>query len=514
MSNSFAQDFPSSATVPMETPCGSPKPDPTQKMDVSPWPAAAFAAPTFEAFAQACTSSFRLSNIQESGLFKLEFEGITKEEFECNISATAHVLCCQVNAPNVPKDARKLMEKAAQICESRIHDLRCGIHPLAIDGVKVIDLTGEGTPAPTQPHQSSCQGGSSSEYSRSHSSRKKQARLSLKRNEEDNLSDEQPLETGDNHGTTSAEHDDTLLEDVLLQERKKEALHNDPPICASYITSASAINPALITQPKPVSSTNQRRSTNTGNISNIPLSPAHDNSAAQSPVQPYTQTDSHTSPTRPAFCSATLPTNKHPASSTQTDLPQSSAATYSENPPASHSQPLIDDTTATTNKSASTFPLAQNHQSPPTGSSQNNSNNKDSTKNDTPEEQLAALDLDSMDADLPVSCLLPELDPSPATGTEYNIQNLFSSKRDVFVSAFKKFPICMTPAKYSEGCNLVLKLLELRLKHIPTIINPKYLLTKGFKFHETTMTGTAWLSELNQQGMPIIFLPLLLGPSY
>ncbi|KAH9816133.1 hypothetical protein DFH28DRAFT_1160703 [Melampsora americana] len=153
MSNSFAQDFPSPATVDMETPHGSPEPDPTQQMDVSPRPAANFAAPTFEAFAQAPTSSGPLSNIQESGLSEAEFEEITKEEFERNISATAHVLRRQVNAPNVPKDARKLMEKAAQICESRIHDLRRGIHPPAIDGVKVIDLTGEGTPAPTQPCQ-------------------------------------------------------------------------------------------------------------------------------------------------------------------------------------------------------------------------------------------------------------------------------------------------------------------------------------------------------------------------
>ncbi|KAH9813510.1 hypothetical protein DFH28DRAFT_1128639 [Melampsora americana] len=106
-----------------------------------------------------------------------------------------------------------------------------------------------------------------------------------------------------------------------------------------------------------------------------------------------------------------------------------------------------------------------------------------------------------MDIDLPVPCLLPKIDPSLATGTELNTRNLFRSKRDVFVAAFKKFPIRMTPVKYSEGRDLVLKLLELRLNHIPTIINPKYILPKGFKFHDTTMTGNAWLSELNQQGV-------------
>ncbi|KAH9808503.1 hypothetical protein DFH28DRAFT_935867 [Melampsora americana] len=341
-------------------------------MDVSPRPAATFSAPTFEAFAQAPTSS---------GPFYInpriaEFEEITKEAFERNISTTAHVLHCQVNARNVPKDARKLIGKAAQICESRIH----------------------GAPAPTQPCRSSCPGGSSLDYSRSQSSTKKRACLSLKRNaedigeqeeKEDNLSDEQPLETGDNHGTTSAEHDDTLvtedhhdkletappsthhiqptshkssqsvlfeLEDELPQERKKEALLKNQPICASFITSASAINPALITQPNPVP--------NTGNISNPPLSPAHDNSTGQSLVQPNTQSDSQPSPTCSAFCSATPPPNNHPVSSTQTALPQSSAAPVSPNPPASPSQPLIDDTTATTNIPASTFPLLSTSSEP------------------------------------------------------------------------------------------------------------------------------------------------------
>ncbi|KAH9807139.1 hypothetical protein DFH28DRAFT_939269 [Melampsora americana] len=518
MSNSFAQDFPSPSTVDMETPHGSPEPDPTQQMDVSPRPAANFAAPTFEAFAQAPTSSGPLSNIQESGLSEAEFEEITKEEFERNISATAHVL----------------RRQAAQICESRIHDLRRGIHPPAIDGVKVIDLTGEGTPAPTQPRRSSRPGSSSSDYSKSQSSTKKRARLSLKRNaedieeeEEDNLSEEQPLETGDDHGTTSAEHDDSLvtedhhdeletapprtnpiqppsqkssqsvlfeLEEDLLQERKKEALLNNQPIRASFVTSPSAINPALITQTNPAR--------NTGNISNPPLSPAHDDSTAQSQVPPSIQSDSQSSPTRSAVRSITPPPINHPASPTpQTVLPQSSAAPVSPNPPASPTQPLIEDTTATSNISASTFPRAQNQQSPQTGTSPNNSNNQESAAKNTPEEQLAALDLDSMDIDLPVPCLLPEIDPSLVTGTESNTRNLFKSKRDVFVAAFKKFPIRMTPAKYSEGRDLVLKLLELRLKHIPTIINPKYLLPKGFKFHDTTLSGTAWLSELNQQGV-------------
>ncbi|KAH9813511.1 hypothetical protein DFH28DRAFT_1171473 [Melampsora americana] len=376
MSNSFAQDFPSPSTVDMETPHGSPEPDPTHQMDVSPRPAANFAAPTFEAFAHAPTSSGPLSNIQESGLSEAEFEEITKEEFECNISATAHVLCCQVNAPNVPKDARKLMEKAAQICERRIHDLRHGIHPPAIDGVKVIDLTGEGTPAPTQPHQSSHP--------------EMQKREEEEEEEEDNLSEDQPLETSDNHGTTSTEHDDSLvpedhhdkletapastnpiqppsqkssrsvlfeLEDDLLQERKKEALLNNQPICASFVTSPSAINPALITQPNPVR--------NTGNISNPPLSPAHDNSTAQSQVPPNIQSDYQSSPTCSAVCSTTPPPINHPASLTpQTVLPQSSAAPVSPNPPAFPSQPLVEDTTATSNKSASTFPPAQNQQSP------------------------------------------------------------------------------------------------------------------------------------------------------
>ncbi|KAH9806919.1 hypothetical protein DFH28DRAFT_1157709 [Melampsora americana] len=520
MSNSFAQDFPSPATVDMETPHGSPEPDPTQQMDVSPSPAANFAAPTFEACAQAPTSSGPLSNIQESGLSEAEFEEITKNYQR------------GVNAPNVPKDARKLMEKAAQICESRIHDLRQGIHPPAIDGVKVIHLTGEGTPAPTQPRRSSRPGSSSLDYSKSQSSTKKRARLSLKRNaedieeeEEDNLSKEQPLETGDDHGTTSAVHDDSLvtedhhdeletappstnpiqppsqkssqsvlfeLKEDLLQERKKEALLNNQPICASFVTSPSAINPALITQ------TNSAR--NTGNISNPPLSPAHDDSTAQSQVPPSIQSDSQSSPTRSAVRSITPPPINHPDSPTpQTVLPQSSAAPVSPNPPASPTQPLIEDTTATSNISASTFPQAQNQQSPQTGTSPNNSNNQESAAKNTPEEQLAALDLDSMDIDLPVPCLLPEIDPSLVTGTESNTRNLFKSKRDVFFAAFKKFPIRMTPAKYSEGRDLVLKLLELRLKHIPTIINPKYLLPKGFKFHDTTLSGTAWLSELNQQ---------------
>ncbi|KAH9806942.1 hypothetical protein DFH28DRAFT_1156731, partial [Melampsora americana] len=497
---------PSPATVDMETPHGSLEPDRTQQMDISPRPAAKFAAPTFEAFAHAPTSSGPLSNIQESGLSEAEFEEITKEEFERNISATAHVLRREVNAPNVLKDARKLMEKAAQIGESRIHDLQHGIHPPAINGVKVIDITGEGTPAPTQPRRSSRPGSSSLEYSRSQSSTKKRARLSLKRNaedieeeeeEEDKLSEDQPLETGDDHGTTSAENDDSLvtedhhdkletappstnpiqppsqksrsvlfeLEDELLQERKKEALLNNQPICASFVTSPSAINPALITQPNPVCTT--------GNISNPPLSPAHDDSTAQSQVLPNIQSDSQSSPTRSAVCTTTPPLINHPASTTcQTVLPQSSAAPVSPNPPAF-----------------------------PTGSSQNNSNNQESTTKNTPEEQLGALDLDSMDIDLPVPCLLPEIEPSLAKGTESNTRNLFRSKRDVFVAAFKKFPIRMTPAKYSEGCDLVLKLIELRLKHIPTIINPKYLLPKGFKFHDTAMTGTAWLSELNQQGV-------------
>ncbi|KAH9821714.1 hypothetical protein DFH28DRAFT_1187035 [Melampsora americana] len=491
----FAQDFPSPATVAMERPRGFPEPDPTLKIDVSPRTAAHFAAPTFEAFAQAPTSSVPLSNVQESGLSEAEFEEITKEEFERNISASAHVL-----GPNVLKHARKLMEKAAQIYLQR------GIHPPAIDGVKVVDLTGEGTLAPTQPHQSSRPEDIEEEE------------------EEDNLSDDQPLETSDHHGATSAEHDDSLvtgdhhdeleteppstnpiqptsqissqsvlfeLEDELLQERKKAELLTNQPIWASFVTSPSAINPALITQPNPVP--------NTGNISNPPLSPAHDNSTAQSPVQLNTQSYSQASPTRSAVCSATPPPNNHPASPTQTALPQSSAASVSPNPPASPCQPLIEDTTAASNKSASTFPPAQNQQSPQIGSSQNTSNNKESTGKNTPEEQFAALDLDSMDIDLPVPCLLPEIDPSLETGTESNTQNLFSTRRDVFVAAFKKFPIRMTPAKYSKGCDLVLKLLELRLKHIPTIINPKYLLPKGFKFHDTTMTGTTWLSELNQQ---------------
>ncbi|KAH9812290.1 hypothetical protein DFH28DRAFT_1177396 [Melampsora americana] len=425
MSNSFAQNFPSPATVDMETPHGSPEPDPTQKMDVSPRLAANFAAPTFEAFAQAPTSSGPLSNIQESGLSEVEFEEITKEEFERTISATAHVLCRQVNAPNVPKDARKLTENAAQISESRIHD-------------------------------------------------------------------DQPLETSDNHGATSAEHDDSLvtedhhekletappstnhiqptsqkstqsvlfeLEDELLQERKKGALLNNQPICASFVASPSAINPALITQPNSLP--------NTGSISNPPLSPPHENSTAQSPVQPNIQSDSRTPPTR-----STKTTN------------------------------IYKDTLLLLLEIIATKPGFSAKQSPQTGSSQNNSNTKESTGKNTPEEQLAALVLDSMDIDLLVPCLLPEIDPALAMGTESNTQNLFSSKSVVFVAAFKKFPIRMTPAKYSEGCDLVLKLLELRLKHIPTIINPKYLLPKGFKFHDTTtMTGTAWLSELNQQGV-------------
>ncbi|KAH9817529.1 hypothetical protein DFH28DRAFT_1124189 [Melampsora americana] len=140
-------------------------------MDVSPRPAATFAA-TFEAFAQAPTSSGPLSNIQESGLCESEFEEITKEEFERNISAKAHVLRRQI----CPSDA-----ESTGWCAY----LRRGIHPLAIDGVKIIDLTGEGTPAPTQLRQFSRQGGYSSDNSRSQSSTKRQAHLSLERNAED-----------------------------------------------------------------------------------------------------------------------------------------------------------------------------------------------------------------------------------------------------------------------------------------------------------------------------------------